>query len=72
MPSTGFDELEEIPTPRPELPFAELHDVGKDREEGRRQDGLGQGDGGEECGLRVDLRDEEVVDVEELGELFHG
>ena len=72
MPSTGFKELEEIPTPRTELTLAELHDVGKDRQEGGGPDGLREGDGGEEGGLGVDLGDEEVVDVEELGELFHG
>lgn len=72
LPSTGFDELEEISTPGPELPFAELHNVGEDREEGGRKDSLRQGDGGEERGLRVDLGDEEVIDVKELGKLFHG
>jgi len=72
LPSAHFEELEEVPAPGTELPLAELHDVGKDGEEGGGPDGLGEGDGGEEGGLGVDLRNEEVVDVEELGELFHG
>lgn len=71
MPA-GLQELEEIPAPGPELTFAKLHDMGQDSQERGGPYPLGKGYGGEEGGLRVDLGDEEVVDVEELRQLFHG